>query len=202
MIAIIDYGMGNLCSVASSLKFLKADARITSSREDIEKASHIILPGVGAFGDGISNLRKKGIIPSLEKEVLERKKPFLGICLGLQMLAEKGNEGGFFDGLGWLPGSVKKMENNGLKLPHMGWNDLDIVQKEPLFSGIQSDTNFYFVHSYHFDCPKENVIAWCNYGQRFAAAIRKDNIFATQFHPEKSHTVGLVVLRNFINFSG
>lgn len=202
MIAIIDYGMGNLCSVANAMKCMKCEAKVTSSCRDIENSSHIILPGVGAFGDGMANLRKMDIIPCLETEVLERKKPFLGICLGLQMLAEKGNEGGFFDGLGWLPGSVKKMENSGLKLPHMGWNNVDIVQKEPLFSGIENDTNFYFVHSYHFDCPKENVIAWCNHGQRFAAAIRKGNIFATQFHPEKSHLTGLAVLRNFIDFSG
>ena len=202
MIAVIDYGMGNLCSVVNALKYLRCDAIISRKPEDLEKSSHIILPGVGAFGDGIRNLRGMGILPSLEREVLDKKKPLLGICLGMQMLAERGFEGGEFEGLGWVSGSVKKMETCGLKLPHMGWNDIGVVQRDPLFTGLGDDRNFYFVHSFHLDCPEENVIAWCEYGQRFAAAVRKDNIFATQFHPEKSHLVGSIVLRNFINFRG
>lgn len=202
MIVIVDYGMGNLCSVANAIRYLKQDVVISDKKEDIEGASHIILPGVGAFEDGISNLKKIGVIPIMEKEVLVNKKPFLGICLGMQMLADDGFEGGHFPGLGWMHGSVKKLDSRGTKLPHMGWNDVDIKKGESLFDELSEDKNFYFVHSYYLDCPEEYVIAWCEYGQKFAAAVRKENIFATQFHPEKSHVTGSIILKNFINFRG
>lgn len=202
MLAIIDYGMGNLKSVANALNFIGADFLVTNQAVDIKKADGIILPGVGAFGDGVANLCKLGLDIVLKEEITERKKKFLGICLGMQMLAEKGYEGGKFDGLGLIKGETRKLEaaQGGLKVPHVGWNDITFKKDCPLFYKILNNSDFYFVHSYSLVCQnKGNVLATCDYGGEFVAAAQKDNIFAVQFHPEKSQENGLQLLMNFVD---
>ncbi|MBI1888690.1 MAG: imidazole glycerol phosphate synthase subunit HisH [Candidatus Spechtbacteria bacterium] len=202
MIAIIDYNMGNVGSVRNAVLALGAEVALSSKREEIEKATHIILPGVGTFGDGMARLTDSGVIPILETEVLEKKKPFLGICLGMQVMAEFGEEGGRHKGLGWIKGQVRRLEidEKELCLPHIGWND--VVKKTPssLFENVISCV-FYFIHSYVL-VPEEksNIIASCAYGEKFTAAVEKDNIFGVQFHPEKSQKSGLTLLRNFLDY--
>ena len=207
MIAIIDYGMGNLHSVAKALEQLGEKVIITSSPGDLCNAQKIVLPGVGTFTEGMKNLQNQGFIPVLEEEVLRNKKPFLGICLGMQLLAERGEENGSSLGLGWLPFSVPKFKvpaNTRLRIPHMGWDEIQILKRSALFQGTPSDTAFYFVHSYHLqpqiEQAKEYVMAWCDYGYPFPAALQKENIFAVQFHPEKSQKEGLRLLQNFVNW--
>ena len=201
MIAIVDYGMGNVTSVRNALALLGAEGVVTARSEDLERATHIIFPGVGAFSDGMREVRERGLIPLLEKEVLEKKKPFLGICLGMQLLASTGEEGGETKGFGFIPGRTRLLKADGLRLPHIGWNDISIVPQCPLFSGIES-RDFYFVHSYVVE-PSDMgaTAATCTYGETFAAAVQKDNIFGVQFHPEKSQKSGLAVLHNFINLN-
>jgi glutamine amidotransferase len=198
MVTIIDYGMGNTGSVMNALRFLGTDSVISRDKEEIEKSSHIILPGVGAFGDAIESLRTTGLVEILNKEVLEKKKPFLGICLGMQLIAEIGEEGGINNGLGWIRGKVRKINSN-MRLPHIGWNDISWEDKNDLSVGLDSNS-FYFVHSYCF-WPNEigNVIGWCEYGERFPVAVKSGNIFGVQFHPEKSQKSGLRILENFLN---
>lgn len=203
MIAIIDYGMGNKHSIYNALKYIGADACISSDADEIGKAERIILPGVGAFGAAMENLRQSQLIEILNEEVIEKGKLFLGICLGMQLLAEKGTEKGVFQGLGWISGETVKLqpENAGLKLPHVGWNDIDIVKESVLFKGLKKERAFYFVHSYAMQLKdSQDLIAEGDYGVKFTAAVQKDNIFATQFHPEKSQKNGLIVLENFVNW--
>jgi imidazole glycerol-phosphate synthase subunit HisH len=203
MIAVVDYGMGNLGSVINALNALQADARLTTDVSDLQEASGIILPGVGAFGEGMENLRNMGFIEVLEEEVLQKKKPYLGICLGLQFLAKKGLEHGEKEGLGWIKGIVKTMEPNdpNIKIPHMGWNNIEIKKESKIFEGLQDDPVFYFVHSFAIYPEERDIItSVCDHGGEVVASIQKDNIFATQFHPEKSQSAGLKVLKNFINF--
>lgn len=196
MIQIIDYGMGNLRSVQKAFEFLGFEANITSSSKDLLDASHIVLPGVGAFADAAKNLRNSGMQEVMLSEI-EKGKPFLGICLGMQLLFEKSYENGEYDGLGLVPGQVKRFEVNGLKVPHMGWNEL-IVKDNELFVSDGNDKYVYFVHSYHAtDVPKDYVIGEADYGYKFTAAVQKDNIFGLQFHPEKSGDVGLDMLKRF-----
>lgn len=202
MIVIIDYKMGNVSSVEKIFKAIYSDKVIVSnSHEDIAKAKFLVLPGVGAFGDGMNNLRSLGLIDVLNKKVLEEKVPFLGICLGMQLLAEIGNEFGRNQGLGWVQGEVIKLKvPNSLRLPHVGWNDINI-QKDDILLQDLPDNNFYFVHSYHLTVADNSLVtSICDYGQNFIATIRKNNIFATQFHPEKSQVAGLKVLNNFLQF--
>jgi glutamine amidotransferase len=200
MIAIVDYGMGNIASVQNALALLGAEGVITAHAEDFARATHIILPGVGAYQDGMRELRERGLIPVLQKEVLEKKKPFLGICLGMQLLTSTGEEGGETKGLEFIAGRTRKLSAEGLRLPHIGWNEVTPAGGANLFVGIPS-LDFYFVHSYVVEPADSPVtIATCTYGETFAAAIRKDNIFGVQFHTEKSQKSGLTVLRNFINF--
>ncbi len=200
MIAVLDYGSGNLHSVRSALEVIGVNARITRKPEDLRKADHIILPGVGAFSECLKNLKDSGMVGALEEEVLERGKPFYGICVGLQVLAREGHEFGIHPGLGWVPGVVKRfeVESLGLKVPHVGWNEIITTLKSPLFNGIKENAAFYFVHSYRLELSDP---AWqaaeCDYGEKFTAAILHDNIFATQFHPEKSQENGLRLLENF-----
>src|SRR3989344_4968732 len=203
MIVVINYGMGNVGSVKNALDFLGATSVLSKDARDIEKASHIILPGVGAFSDGMNNLRKFGLIPVLKEEVLKKKKPLLGICLGLQLLAEKGEEGGAHEGLGFINGTVRRfrVDTKKFRIPHIGWNDVSPTGDDILFNGISS-TIFYFVHSFFLEPTSKDVIAaTCSYGEEFTAAIREKNIFGTQFHPEKSQKSGLALLKNFINYA-
>jgi glutamine amidotransferase len=199
MIAVVDYGMGNVRSVAKALEAIGAEPRVTSDAADLRAASHIVLPGVGAFAQCIANLRKTQLVDVLDEEVRLRKKPFLGICLGMQLLARDSEEGGRHDGLGWLPVSVRRLRGDGgLKVPHIGWNDVHAAAGSPLFKGVR-DSVFYFVHSYYVDCADRHLVAaTCDYGQTFPAAIVADNVWAVQFHPEKSQRNGLCFLQNFL----
>lgn len=202
MTVIIDYGMGNLFSVENALKRLGAEVKISNRKEDIQKADKLILPGVGAFPDGIKNLKKLGLVEVLEEEVVKNKKPFLGICLGMQLLATEGEEVKPTKGLGWIAGRVRRfqVDEEKFRVPHIGWNDLILKKENPLFKGIEQPT-FYFVHSYHL-VPEDSsaVAAVCDYGEDFVAAVQKENIFGVQFHPEKSQKSGLRVLENFIAY--
>lgn len=203
MIAIIDYGMGNKYSVFNALNYLGVDCVITNKEEEIKKCDRIILPGVGAFGAAMEVLEHSGLKQVLDDQVINKGKPFLGICLGMQLAAEYGHEKGRFKGLSWIKGEVVNFEtnNHNLKIPHVGWNDIIIKKDVPLFKGIKKEKAFYFVHSYVFKPKHEDeVIAECDYGEVFTAALQKDNIFVTQFHPEKSQKNGLIILKNFSNW--
>lgn len=203
MIAIIDYGMGNKHSVYNALKYIGADAIISSNGNEIRKAERLILPGVGAFGAAMENLQQLGLKEILDEEVLIKGKPFLGICLGMQLLARTGTEKGCFAGMGWIAGEVQRLEadETRFKLPHVGWNDIELIKDAALFKGLKKERAFYFVHSYAMQLGDENdLLARANYGVDFTAAVLRDNIFATQFHPEKSQKNGLIVLENFVNW--
>lgn len=197
MIAIIDYGMGNLYSVEKAFAQMGAEAVITGSGDVILQADKVILPGVGAFGDCMSNLREYKLVPVI-KEAVASGKPFLGICLGLQLLFEGSEEDPGVAGLGILPGLVKKIKAPGLKVPHMGWNSLELKNRSPLFSGLTASSYVYFVHSYHAVPGDASLItAVTGYGEAVTAAVGRGNLQAVQFHPEKSGTVGLKILQNF-----
>jgi imidazole glycerol-phosphate synthase subunit HisH len=203
-VVIIDYGMGNIASVAKAIKKIGARVEISSEAKVIAEASHIILPGVGAFGDGMKNLNCLGLVEVLKNNVLINKKPFLGICLGMQLLADKSYEFGEHEGLGWIDGEVVKIQSAelNLPLPHIGWNNIEPAGAVgELFKNI-IDYNFYFVHSYHLACAEQDIVtSYCQYGQRFVASLEKDNIFAVQFHPEKSQAGGLKILENFLAYA-
>jgi glutamine amidotransferase len=203
MIAIVDYGLGNLRSVAGAIERLGFGVLITHHPNELVKADKLILPGVGAFGDGMKNLRKSGLIEVLNNLVLSEGKPILGICLGFQLMANESFEFGRHNGLGWLDASVIKINTDeNLRLPHIGWNDLYQRRKSILFKDIPQDALFYYVHSYHVECEDTNiVIGECEYGMRLTAAVERENIFGTQFHPEKSQQWGLKLLRNFLEMS-
>ncbi len=202
MIAIINYGLGNLRSVAGAIEKIGYEAVITNEPEVLKKAEKLIFPGVGAFGDGMKNLKALNLDLILTDLVKKSKKPILGICLGFQLMTEESYEFGYNKGLGWVDATVKPIEtHNGLRVPHVGWNDL-FHNGNPLFDGIPDDALFYYVHSYHVDCKDENiVIGECDYGIRFPAAIAMANIYGTQFHPEKSQFWGLRILENFLNMN-
>jgi glutamine amidotransferase len=203
VIAIVDYGMGNVRSVRNALEFLGEDAVVTADRAVLAAADRLILPGVGAFGDAMRNLASRGLPELLHEQVIEKRKPLLGICLGLELLAKCSSEHGTNLGLGWIDARVVRFPSEPrLRIPHMGWNDVQIDVIHPLFAGIrQRGDSFYFVHSFHMVCPDtRHVIATSEHGVRFAAAVAHDNIVATQFHPEKSQDNGLQLLRNFIRW--
>lgn len=197
MIAIIDYGVGNLQSVVNALDYIGARSMITADPSAILSADQILLPGVGSFGRAMENIHRVALAPVLEKAVFEEKKPLLGICLGMQLLTERGTEGGDSQGLGWIEGVTEQLEFGQMKVPHVGWNRTQVQNDCPLFRGLESAADFYFVHSYVVKCKASEVIGRCTYGYEFAAAVRKGNIYGTQFHPEKSQEPGLLVLRNF-----
>jgi len=200
MIAIIDYKMGNLQSVQNALSYIGAETFVARKPEQLSGADKIVLPGVGAFADGINNLRQSGFIKALEDEVLQKRKPFLGICLGMQLLATTGTEHCLSEGLNWIKGKVERIpNNNSLRIPHIGWNDVKFSNNSGLYKSLNENTSFYFVHSYIFRPEDSSVITGvCSYGVEFAASLEFQNIWATQFHPEKSHKAGLKILSNFV----
>lgn len=196
MIAIIDYGAGNLFSVQNALNYLKLENKITSDKGEIVNADRIILPGVGAFGDAMEKLNDSGLIDTIKSEAL--KKPFLGICLGMQLLFQKSFEFGEFNGLGLINGSVKLMKpEGGLSVPQMGWNALEYNKPCKLLNGIDEGKYVYFVHSYAADCAEEDVYAYADYGGKVPALVGNGTVYGAQFHPEKSGEIGLCILRNF-----
>lgn len=198
MIAIIDYDAGNLKSVEKALIFLGQDAKITRDRDEILAADKVILPGVGAFGDAMSKLKEYGLINTIY-DVVDKKLPFLGICLGLQLMFESSEESAGVAGLGLLPGKIVRIPDaSGLKIPHMGWNSIHIMPDKKLFKDIDSGAYVYFVHSYYLQAESlTDVAATTEYSTRIHTAVEHENIFACQFHPEKSGDVGLKMLKNF-----
>jgi glutamine amidotransferase len=198
-IAIIDYNAGNIKSVANAFQHIEATVKVTNSPKIIRNATAIVLPGVGAFGDSMKNLGIFKLTDLIRREI--RNKPFLGICLGLQLLFEYSTEKGHNNGLGILKGYIDKIPE-GVKIPHIGWNQLNILKKESrLFEGIQDKEYFYFVHSFSAVCENRSIISsTTDYGTELTASIERENIFALQFHPEKSSTMGMKILENFFNF--
>jgi glutamine amidotransferase len=200
-VAVIDYGSGNLDSVARALAECGASAVVTSSRDEIERAEALVLPGVGAFAPGMEALRARRLDEVLERQVRERRVPLLGLCLGMQLLAASGDERGGGVGLGWIDGAVRRLEPNGSgeRIPHVGWNELEVVRDSPLLDGIASGTDVYFVHSYHLACADPaDVIATTPYCSGFASVVGHENVWGVQFHPEKSQKTGFALLRNFL----
>lgn len=202
-ITIVDYGMGNLWSIRNSLEFLGVTAIISSDAELVSHADCLILPGVGAFGPAMQNIESSGLRQAMEYAVFQRGAPLLGICLGMQLLADEGEESGKVSGLGWIPGRVIKLRDEGVRLPHMGFNTVyPNLQHDSLFSSIKTGADFYFVHSYHFSPNDEqDILSVTEYGIKFVSAVQRDNIVGVQFHPEKSQSNGLQFLSNFIKFS-
>jgi len=200
MIGIVDYDMGNIRSVLNALDYLSIPAKVIHYARDFASVDKIILPGVGAFGEGMEKLKEKEMLEELNREVLEERKPFLGICLGMQLICRESFEFGSFKGLNWINASVRRFEDKlNVRVPHVGWNNL-LLKKKSRFIVDPEDgfSDVYFVHSYYVDgIDSEYVVATCAYGREFVAAVEKDNIFATQFHPEKSQKFGLEILRRF-----
>lgn len=200
----MDHGMGNLLSVRHAFAFIGAKPTLCDQPEELHQASRIVLPGVGAFGECMNRLRKMNFVEALETAVLIEGKPVLGICLGMQVMADGSEEDPNTPGLGWLDAQVVRIHSDreNLRVPHVGWNDVQYPNEIPLFQGLPSDPDFYFVHSYWLQTNDESiVVATCDYGEALTAAVRKDNIFATQFHPEKSQDYGLKVLSNFLEWT-
>ena len=199
MIAIIAYDAGNIKSVEKALLLLGQDVVITGDREEILKADKVVLPGVGAFGDAMDNLRRTGL-DQVIREVTDRGTPFLGICLGLQLLFERSDEAPGVDGLGILEGEILRIpDKDGLKIPHMGWNSLHLENNGRLFRGIEEGSYVYFVHSYYLKAADERIVkASTEYSTHIHASVEKGNVFACQFHPDKSSDVGIQILRNFV----
>lgn len=198
MIAIIDYGAGNIQSVYKALKFLNCECVITSDKDEILGADGAVLPGQGSFGDCVNSMKKRGIDKAV-KEFINSGKPFLGICVGLQLLFENSEESPEVEGLGIFKGTIKRIPNGeGLKIPHMGWNSINLLKNDGIFKDIDNNSYVYFVHSYYLDAEDKDIVsAQTKYGVKIDAAVSRKNVTATQFHPEKSGDVGLKMLRNF-----
>lgn len=201
MIAVLDYGVGNVSSIINMLKKIGVPAILTNNISELEKAEKLILPGVGSFDAGMDKLNKSGMVEVIRNHAINEQKPLLGICLGMQMLGRKSEEGNE-SGLGLIPFENKRFDFDGhpqLKIPHMGWDiTINSIINDPLVDGLTPMQRYYFVHSYHAVCDsEENVLMRCDYGYSFAAAVKKDNIYGVQFHPEKSHKFGMELLSNF-----
>lgn len=197
MTAIIDYGAGNLHSVQNALSLLGEDSKVTGNREEILSADRVILPGVGAFGDAMERLVNTGLV-EVVREVAASGKPLLGICLGLQLMFESSEENPGVEGIGLFKGRAVKIPDTGLKIPHMGWNDIKVREDSYLLNGLGNEPYVYFVHSYYIQAEEDVVSAYTDYGARLSVAVERDNVAAVQFHPEKSSTVGMKILKNFI----
>jgi imidazole glycerol-phosphate synthase subunit HisH len=199
-VCILDYGSGNVKSVYNVLKFLDYNVKVSNSENDIKNCSHIILPGVGAFGASMEKIMSRIPFDVLENEIVSGGKPFLGICVGMQVLADKGMEFGEFNGFGWIPGIVDVIKTHNNPLPHIGWNDIIIDKDTSLFNNLGEYRDFYFVHSYALKCADEkHVVARTEYGESFTSIVNQNNIFGIQFHPEKSQKAGQLLFRNFLN---
>ena len=202
MVIIVDYGVGNLASIANMARKAGTDCIISSDPAMVARADKLILPGVGAFDRGVSNLEQRGLIAALNERAVERRVPTLGLCLGMQLMGRGSEEGGRA-GLGWLAADSVRFKFGGgapaLKVPHMGWNYIEPAAPAALTSGLPPEPRFYFVHSYYLACDDpSDVMCWTTYGSRFASGIHRGNLWGTQFHPEKSHSFGLALLRNFL----
>lgn len=201
MIKIIDYGLGNIQAFANVYNRLHIPFGVARSSEDLLSAEKFILPGVGAFDHAMSRLSQSGMKEALTERVLNEKVPVLGICVGMQILAD-GSDEGVSPGLGWVNGRVRAFSSSSklgnLPIPHMGWNDVSPATSSPLFTGLELDAKFYFLHSFYFDCDQENnILASSSYGDEFSCSVGKDNVYGVQFHPEKSHHYGVTLLKNF-----
>lgn len=201
MIAIIDYGVGNIRAFANIYKKLDVDFKIAKTAKDLENVEKLILPGVGAFDHAMEQLDASGMRQRLDELVVDKRLPVIGICVGMQMLAHSSDEGKHH-GLGWIDASVKKFDETKIHfkthLPHMGWNDVKVVKQNKLMNALEQDAKFYFLHSYYFHCNNHNdSIAESDYGIEFSCAVNKDNVYGVQFHPEKSHHYGIQLLKNF-----
>lgn len=200
--AVVDYGMGNLDSVCRAIEECGAEAVVTSEKSVFSSAGYIILPGVGAFADGMKQVRELGLEEPLKEEVVSKGIPLLGICLGMQLLADSGCEGGETRGLGLIPGRIERLkpDSTDTKIPHVGWNEVFPEKRSALFKGIDPGRDFYFVHSYSFNCAdKSDVLAYTPYCGGFVSAVERGNIYGVQFHPEKSMKWGLELVRNFLS---
>ena len=200
-VAVVDYGLGNLRSVAGAIERLGRQPVITSDPAELERAERLILPGVGAFGDGMRNLHERGLVEPLSQLVLEDGKPILGICLGAQLMAKGSEELGGHEGLGWIDASVVRLEPNdpSLRVPHVGWNELRQTAESVLFGGVPDRSLFYYVHSFHIATRDASIVrGTCPYGGPLTAVFEYGNVFGTQFHPEKSQLHGLTLLGNFL----
>ena len=195
MIAIVDYGAGNIFSVKNAMDYLGLPAELTSKADDIRNADGIILPGVGAFPWAMNMLKKSGLVEVIKEEAV--KKPFLGICLGMQLIFSKGYEFEETDGLGLIDGQIRLMTPEGLSIPHIGWNKLEKNRECALLNGLGDDEYVYFVHSYAAECADEDVAAYCEYGNMVTALVNRGTVYGAQFHPEKSGKTGLKILSNF-----
>tara|TARA_Y100000590_G_scaffold418718_1_gene519779 strand:- start:2861 stop:3490 length:630 start_codon:yes stop_codon:yes gene_type:complete len=204
IVTIIDYGSGNILSAKQSfLRVIEdyninAEVKISNNPKSLKLSSHVVLPGQGAFSTCVDGLKKiPGMLDELENFSITQKKPFFGICVGMQLLADNSLENGNHKGLGWISGTIKKLPSKKLKMPHIGWNSIKLLKKEDIINPPQTD--YYFVHSYYFDCKnKENILAETNYGINFPSIISKENIYGLQFHPEKSSNQGLKIIKNFL----
>ena len=204
MIGVIDYGAGNLRSVLNAFRALGQTPFVIQKPSELVQASGVVLPGVGAFGKGMEKLKQMGLIEALTEAALVQKKPFLGICLGLQFLASVSREQGEHKGLGWLNGTVEAIvpSSSRHRIPHMGWNNLALERTTPLFEGVSETPTFFFVHSYELVLERDEsrfVTSTCDHGTKIISSVQKENIFGVQFHPEKSQADGLCVLKNFVN---
>ena len=198
-VVVVNYGMGNLRSVVHALEYLGCPAEVSDQPKRFSECDAIILPGVGAFGEAMANLERKKLVDPLTEAVLSRGVPFLGICLGMQLLARTSDEHGQHEGLGWIDATVRHVPSCSVRVPHVGWSSVQTISNDPLFKGIGADAAFYFDHSMHVVVEEPMRIATVDYGGHLVAACSRGNIYATQFHPEKSQRSGLKLLRNFLN---
>jgi len=198
LVCLLDYGSGNVRSVANLLEYLRVEHRVSNEEADIDAATHLVLPGVGGFGAAMEKIRQRIPLDRLTAAVHRERKPFLGICVGMQVLADRGEEFGSHPGFGWIPGSVRRLQEHGLPVPHVGWNEVRACSPEAML-GPHAALDFYFVHSYVFAAhEQEHVVATTGYGEEFASIIRKGTIMGVQFHPEKSQKAGMLLIRNFL----